>query len=99
MLPRHHVDPRGRGRRRHRDGPDAAEQVAREAHDLGITRVWMHRSMGKGSVSPDAADYCRTNGMMAIAGGCPLMYGPTSDTGHRQMRWFIGLMGGIPKNA
>ncbi len=55
--------------------------------------------MGKGSVSPDAADYCRTNGMMAIAGGCPLMYGPTSDTGHRQMRWFIGLMGGIPKNA
>lgn len=79
--------------------PAAAEAVARECHDLGITRVWMHRSFGKGSVSQGATDFCRSNGMTAIAGGCPLMYGPTADTGHRCMRWLIGLMGGIPKSA
>ena len=79
--------------------PDVAADVARQAHELGITRVWMHRSFGGGSVSQEATDYCKANGMTAIAGGCPLMYGPTSDTGHRCMRWFISLMGGIPKNV
>ena len=79
--------------------PDVAADVARQAHELGITRVWMHRSFGGGSVSREATDYCKANGMTAIAGGCPLMYGPTSDTGHRCMRWFISLMGGIPKNV
>jgi predicted CoA-binding protein len=79
--------------------PDAAIDVARQAHELGITRVWMHRSFGGGSVSADATDFCRANGMTAIPGGCPLMYGPTSDTGHRCMRWFISLTGGIPKNV
>jgi hypothetical protein len=79
--------------------PEVAVEVARQAHALGITRVWMHRSFGGGSVSADATEYCKANGMTAIAGGCPLMYGPTSDTGHRCMRWFISLTGGIPKNV
>ena len=79
--------------------PEVAVEVARQAHALGITRVWMHRSFAGGSVSADATEYCKANGMTAIAGGCPLMYGPTSDTGHRCMRWFISLMGGIPRNV
>ena len=31
--------------------PAEAESVARECAELGITRVWMHRSFGGGSVS------------------------------------------------
>src|SRR5262245_32373766 len=56
--------------------PAVAESVVREYHDLGITRVWMHRGFGPGSVSQAAADYCRRNGMTVIAGGCPLMFAP-----------------------
>ena len=79
--------------------PEVAESVARECKDLGITRVWMHRSFGGGSVSAEAHEYCRANGIASIAGGCPLMYGPTSDGGHRVMRWFAGLMGKLPREA
>jgi predicted CoA-binding protein len=79
--------------------PDAAESVARECRELGITRVWMHRSFGEGSVSQAAHEYCRANGIASIAGGCPLMYGRTADGGHRFMRWMLGLMGRIPREA
>jgi predicted CoA-binding protein len=79
--------------------PEAVESVLRDAHELGITRAWMHRSFGKGSVSDEAAAWGRSNGMTVIAGGCPLMYGPTSDFGHRAMCFVLGLMGGIPKQA
>ena len=34
--------------------PERAEATVREAADLGITRVWMHRSLGGGSVSDEA---------------------------------------------
>jgi predicted CoA-binding protein len=79
--------------------PEAAESVARECRELGITRVWMHRSFGEGSVSQAAHEYCRANGIASIAGGCPLMYGRTSDGGHKVMRWMLGLMGRIPREA
>src|SRR3954447_13734887 len=32
--------------------PEQAEATVREAADLGISQVWMHRSFGAGSVSP-----------------------------------------------
>jgi hypothetical protein len=79
--------------------PAAAADVVRECKELGITRVWMHRSFGGGSVSKDAQGFCRENGITCIAGGCPLMYGPTSDGGHRFMRSFLGLFGRLPKDA
>jgi len=79
--------------------PEVAVEVARQAHALGITRVWMHRSFGGGSVSAEANELCREHGIACIAGGCPLMYGPTSDGGHRFMRIFAGLFGQLPKEA
>jgi uncharacterized protein len=79
--------------------PAVAPSVARECKELGITRVWMHRSFGGGSVSSEAHAYCRQNGIASIAGGCPLMYGPTSDGGHRFMKIFVGLFGQLPKDA
>lgn len=79
--------------------PDVATAVARECRELGITRVWMHRSFAGGSVSKEAHELCRAAGIASIAGGCPLMYGPTSDGGHRFMRRLVGLFGGLPKEA
>jgi predicted CoA-binding protein len=79
--------------------PAVAPSVARECEELGITRVWMHRSFGGGSVSAEAHAFCRQNGIASIAGGCPLMYGPTSDGGHRAMKFLAGLFGQLPKEA
>jgi predicted CoA-binding protein len=79
--------------------PADAPSVARECEALGITRVWMHRSFGGGSVSKEAHDLCRQNGIASIAGGCPLMYGPTSDGGHRAMKSVLGLFGRLPREA
>jgi hypothetical protein len=79
--------------------PSVAPSVARECKELGITRVWMHRSFGGGSVSKEAHEFCRQNGIASLAGGCPLMYGPTSDGGHRFMKVFAGLFGQLPKQV
>jgi predicted CoA-binding protein len=79
--------------------PAAAEGVVRDCAALGITRVWMHRGFGGGSVSAAAADDARRHGVTVIDGACPLMYGPTADLGHRGMCWILNLMGRIPKQV
>ena len=43
--------------------PDAAADVVAECERLGITRVWMHRSFGGGSVSKEAARAGRQAGI------------------------------------
>jgi predicted CoA-binding protein len=70
--------------------PAHADETMRECVELGIDRVWMHRGPGAGSVSPDAARYGREHGVTVIDGGCPCMFGPTADTGHKVMR-FLGV--------
>ena len=79
--------------------PAAAESIARDCAEQAISRVWMHRSFGEGSVSDKALDFCRANGITAIAGGCPLMFIPGADFGHRCMRWVLGLTGRLPKQV
>jgi predicted CoA-binding protein len=66
--------------------PETAEDTMHECAELGIKRVWMHRGPGTGSVSEAATDYGRQHGITVIDGGCPLMFGPTADIGHRLMR-------------
>ena len=76
--------------------PSAAAAVIADCERLGITRVWMHRSFGGGSVSPEAAVTGRKAGMTVIEGGCPLMFEPTADFGHKCMRWMIGFTSSKP---
>jgi uncharacterized protein len=66
--------------------PDKAEATMRECAELGITHVWMHRSYGQGSVSADATAYGRAHGITVIDGGCPLMFDPIADFGHKFAR-------------
>lgn len=79
--------------------PELAEGTVRECSELGITHVWMHRGPGPGSVSPQAAVYGREQGMTVIDGGCPLMFGPTSDFAHTCMRGIFKLTGGVPRQV
>jgi predicted CoA-binding protein len=76
-----------------------ADGTMREAVELGITDVWMHRSFGPGSVSTSAAAYGREHGVTVIDGGCPLMYGPTSDGGHRFMCRLLSMTGAVPRTV
>jgi len=79
--------------------PEAAEATVRECADLGITHVWMHRGPGGGSVSADAAAWGRQHGITVIDGGCPCMFGPTADPGHRMMRMVFTLTGNVPRRV
>lgn len=79
--------------------PESAEATMRECAELGINHVWMHRSVGTGSVSSSATEYGRQHGIMVIDGGCPLMFGPTADFGHKCMRFFLSRSGAVPKHV
>ena len=79
--------------------PERAEATMRECADLGIRRVWMHRGPGGGSVSKEAADYGRQQGIAVIDGGCPCMFGPTADRGHKAMRVVLTLTGNVPREV
>jgi uncharacterized protein len=79
--------------------PEIAEETMRECADLGIEHVWMHRGPGGGSVSEAAADYGREQGIAVIDGGCPSMFDPTADFGHKAMRVLFTLSGNIPRKV
>ena len=77
--------------------PETTDRIVHDCRDAGVRRVWMHRSMGKGSsVSPAAVEYCRRHDIGVIDGACPMMYGPGVDFGHTCMRWMLTLTGGLP---
>ena len=79
--------------------PETAEVTMRECADLDIEHVWMHRGPGAGSVSEAAADYGRRHGIAVIDGGCPCMFGPTADPGHKAMRVLFTLNGNVPRRV
>jgi uncharacterized protein len=78
---------------------ELAEGTMRECVELGVGHVWMHRGPGGGSVSGTAADFGREHGVSVIDGGCPCMFGPTADVGHKAMRFVFTLTGGVPRKV
>jgi predicted CoA-binding protein len=79
--------------------PRVAPDVMQECVSLGINHVWMHRGPGSGSVSPEAAELGRAAGVTVIDGGCPLMFDPTADFGHKVMRGVLSLVGNVPRKV
>jgi len=77
--------------------PEIAEDTMRECAELGIKHVWMHWGAGGSSVSGGATDYGRRHGITVIDGGCPLMFGPTADFGHKVLRRVLGSH--VPKEV
>ena len=73
--------------------PKVTEQIVQQCVDLGIKHVWMHCMMGTKpglaagmtSVSQDAVQLCRENGIAVIPGSCPNQF-LKPDFGHALMR-------------
>jgi uncharacterized protein len=73
--------------------PKVAEQIVQQCVDLGIKHVWMHCMMGTKpglaasitSVSQDAVQLCRENGIIVIPGACPNQF-LKPDFAHAMMR-------------
>jgi predicted CoA-binding protein len=76
--------------------PSAAPQVVRAALARGVRHIWFHRSFGDGSVSAEAVELCRAVGVEPIVGGCPMMYCPPVDVGHRLFRWWLRRTDRVP---
>ena len=79
--------------------PEVTDQIVRQCAEIGISRVWMHRSFGDGSVSETAVRFAREHNLSVIPGGCPMMFCEPVDFGHKCMRWVLTLTGGIPKTV
>jgi uncharacterized protein len=77
--------------------PERAEDTMHECAELGIKHVWMHHGAGGSSVSAVATDYGRQHGITVIDGGCPLMFEPAADFGHKVLR--VMLAGRVPKEV
>lgn len=76
--------------------PSVTVRVVRECLELGIRRLWLHRSFGQGSVSDEAIRVCKEAGIDCIVGGCPMMYCEPVDFGHRCMKWLLKLNNRVP---
>ncbi len=79
--------------------PKVSAKIVRDSVDIGVSRIWMHRSFGKGSVSEDGVKLCREKNVTIIAGGCPMMFCEPVDFGHKCVRWILKLTGGLPKHT
>jgi predicted CoA-binding protein len=79
--------------------PGLADATVQECKELGIKYVWMHRAFGEGSVSQSATRYGREHGICVIDGGCPCMFDPTADPGHKAMRAMATLSGKVPRTV
>jgi hypothetical protein len=76
--------------------PQTARLIIDECLRLNIKHVWLHSSINKGSFDQDAVKYAEEHGISVIPTGCPLMYYPPVDFGHRCMKWIFNLTGKIP---
>jgi predicted CoA-binding protein len=79
--------------------PDASERVVEQCAGAGVPRVWLHRGLGPGSLTDAAVASGREHGLEVIPGGCPNMFGPTADPGHRCMRAMLRMGGKLPKEV
>jgi len=77
--------------------PEVTEKVVRECAEAGIKHVWMHRSIGN-SVSEEAVQFCKENGISVIGGGCPMMFVKPVDFGHVCMRFIGKFTGWLPQD-
>ena len=79
--------------------PVHADETMRRCVEFGIGYVWMHRGPGAGSVSPSASKFGREQGIVVIDGGCPLMFLPKTDPGHKFLLRIGIWTGKVPRQV
>jgi len=80
--------------------PKVTDQIVQQCVDLGIKHVWMHCMMGvkpglaagMTSVSQEAVELCKANGITVIPGSCPNQF-LKPDFGHSMMRGMWRMFG------
>ena len=85
--------------------PRVTDQIVAECVELGVKHVWMHCLMGTKpgaaggmtSVSPQAVELCRQNGISVIPGSCPNQF-LDPDFGHALMRGLWRMVGNMNVN-
>ena len=77
--------------------PAVTNSVVRDCAEAGITRIWMFRGGGQGSVSAEAVEFCREHGIELVPGECPLMFLPPVRHVHRVHRFFSKITGHYPR--
>lgn len=79
--------------------PAVTNSVVRDCAEAGIRQVWMYRGGGQGSVSEEAVEYCRTQGIVLIPGQCPFMFLAPVRSFHWCHRLLFKLTGQYPRVA
>ena len=85
--------------------PNITDEIVQQCVDLGLQHVWMHCMMGTKpglaanmtSVSQDAVQKCRENGITVIPGSCPNQF-LKADFGHAMMRKMWRVVGFLNVN-
>ena len=80
--------------------PKVTDQIVQQCVDLGVKHIWMHCMMGTKpglaasmtSVSQEAVEMCKANGISVIPGSCPNQF-LKADFGHAMMRGMWRLFG------
>ncbi len=73
--------------------PEVTGEIVQQCVELGVKQVWMHcmlgtkpgMAAGMTSVSQEAVELCRANGIAVIPGSCPNQF-LKPDFGHAMMR-------------
>jgi hypothetical protein len=76
--------------------PAVAAGVVRQCGEAGIRDVWLHRSIGQGSVSGEAVKEAERLGIRCISDGCPMMFAGRVDIAHRCIRWILNMQHRLP---
>ena len=74
----------------------ATDQVVRDCAEAGVTRVWLHRGEGIGSVSDQAVTFCQEHGINVVVGHCPFMFLPQTPFFHKIHGYVKKLTGSYP---
>jgi uncharacterized protein len=85
--------------------PKVTDDIVRQCVELGIKHVWMHCMMGTKpglaasltSVSREAIEMCKANGIAVIPGTCPNQF-LKPDFGHGMMRFMWRTFGFLSVN-
>ena len=77
--------------------PSVTDAVVRDCAAAGVKHVWMHRGMGRGSVSHEAVRFCEANGIDVVVGFCPYMFLPGTPFFHGLHAFGKKVTGSYPR--
>ena len=72
--------------------PKVSIDVVRECAELGINKVWFHRTFGPGNYSDEVIKFCKEKNIEIISAGCPMMH-ITPDPFHKCFRFVLKVAG------